>query len=82
MTDTEHRCSPASQDHPLPQEDFGDPCPTIPMPSSLSLLCCQHAANPKQKLTPLHLQQCRWQLRLPALHSSALCTLPYEKRLA
>lgn len=36
--DTKHGCSPACQDHPLPQEAFGDPCPIIPMPPSPSLL--------------------------------------------
>lgn len=51
--DTKHRCSPACQDHLLPSPGgFGDPCPIIPMPPSL--LCCQHAANPKPKLTPFH----------------------------
>lgn len=71
--DTKHGCSPDSQDHPLPQEAFGDPCPIIPMPPSLS---------PKQKLTSLHLHLRRRRLRVPALHSSALCTLLYKKRLA
>lgn len=80
--DTKHGCSPACQDHHLPQEAFGDPCATIPVPPSLSLPRCQHTANPEQKLTSLHLHRRRQRLRLPALHSSALCTLPYKKRLA
>lgn len=80
--DTKHGCSPACQDHHLPQEAFGDPRATIPVPPSLSLPRCQRAANPEQKLTSFHLYRCRQRLRLPALHSSALCTLLYKKRLA
>lgn len=75
--DTKHGSSPACQGHLLPQEAFGDLCPIIPTPPSPSLLSRQHAPNPKQKLTPLH-----WCLGLPALHSSALCTLLYRKTLA
>lgn len=78
--DTKHGCSPACQDHHLPQEAFGDPRATIPGPPSLSLPCCQRAAN--SELTSLHLHWRRQRLRLPALHSSALCTLLYKKRLA